>query len=83
MREAAMIERAMVEEHLQLAEKHVAQGDQHLADQRELIFQMERDGHDTTEARRLLRQFEELQELHIADRDRLRQEKASLDENSN
>ena len=78
-----MIERAMVEEHLELAEKHVALGQQHLANQRELIFQMEQDGHDTTEARRLLKQFEELQEMHLADRDRLRQEKASLDESSN
>ena len=78
-----MIERAMVEEHLRLAERRVEEGKQHLANQRELICQMERDGHDTNEARRLLKEFEELQELHLADRERLRQEKAELDKNSN
>ena len=73
----------MTEEHLQLANKHVAKGEQHLANQRELICQMERDGHNSTEARRLLKEFEELQAMHIADRERLLQEKAALHENPN
>lgn len=73
----------MLEQHLQLAAKHVAEGKQHLADQRELICRLERDGHDATEARRLLKQFEELQAMHTADRDRLLLEKATLRENPN
>jgi hypothetical protein len=35
---------------------------------------LERQSHDAGEARRLLRQFEELQALHVAGRDRLRRE---------
>jgi hypothetical protein len=39
-----------------------------------LIAELERDGHETVEARALLETFEELQAQHIADRDRLRRE---------
>jgi hypothetical protein len=34
---------------------------------------------DSTEARRLLRQFEETHALHVADRERLEEELAALD----
>ncbi len=64
----------LVREHLTQAERHVAEGERHVARQRELVAQLERDGHDTTAARKSLTQFEELQDMHIADRDRLRRE---------
>jgi hypothetical protein len=58
------------------AERHVNLGESHIARQREGVVELERDGHDTTEARRLLANFEELQGMHLADRDRIRYELA-------
>ena len=60
--------------HLELAERHVAEGEQHLARQRRLIAELERDGHDTALALELLREFERTQASHIQERDRLRAE---------
>src|SRR5262245_35859483 len=51
------IDRKILERHLQRAEKHVALGQEHLIRQRERIAQLERDGHDAVEARKLLAQF--------------------------
>jgi hypothetical protein len=68
------MDRAMKERHLALAERHVAQGERHIAQQRQLIAQIEQRGIDSKLARDLLQQFEEMQALHTADRDRLRQE---------
>jgi hypothetical protein len=65
------IDRQMLERHLQQARRHVAIGRDHVSRQRERVAQLERDGHDATDARRLLEQFEELQGMHIAHRDRL------------
>jgi hypothetical protein len=69
----------MTADHLAQAERHVAEGERHVARQRELIAELERDGHDTVQARELLVQFEGLQVMHVADRDRLRREFASLE----
>jgi len=66
------IDRATIEQHLTLAEKHVAQSIAHVARQRELVAKLEREGHDTLLATDTLAQFEGLLDLHIADRDRLR-----------
>jgi len=68
------IDRKMLERHLRQAERHVAAGQQHISRQRELIAQLERDDHDTSAAKSLLAQFEELQMMHIAHRDRLGRE---------
>ena len=68
------MERAVIEEHLALAERHVAQGEGHIRQQRELIVRLEREGQESAEARRLLNTFEELQGLHVADRNRLQAE---------
>ena len=73
-----MPDRAMVTAHLEQAERHVEQGARHVAEQRERVVVLQRDGHDTTEALLLLGQFEELQTLHVSDRDRLRLELAEL-----
>jgi hypothetical protein len=64
----------MLQRHLAQAEQHVALGDQQVARQRALVAELERDGHDTQSSRDLLEQFEEMQKLHIANRDRLRAE---------
>ncbi len=68
------MDRALMEKHLELAEEHVIKGARIVARQRELVQELERDGHNTMKARQTLAQFEELQELHIAERDRLRRE---------
>ncbi len=60
------------ERDLAQAERHVRLGEQHLALQRQLIAELERDGHDTVQAKAILRAFEETQALHIQHRDRLR-----------
>lgn len=64
----------MVLDHLEQARRHVAEGEKHVGSQRELVTQLERDGHDSTQARQLLREFEEVQRLHVEHRDRLEQE---------
>jgi hypothetical protein len=62
---------AMLGKHLAQVEEHVALGDRHLSRQREIIARLARGGHDTAAAVALLKQFEEIQELHCAHRDRL------------
>lgn len=66
------MDRSMLLDHLTQAERHVTQGEQHVSRQRELIAEMEQDGHNTAKAQQLLRLFEELLAMHIAARDRLR-----------
>jgi len=53
------------------AETNIEQGDRRVATQRRLIARLERDGHDTTEARKLLATFEERRSLSLAEWDRL------------
>jgi hypothetical protein len=74
-----MEDRAMIERHLALAEGHAIRGEGHIARQREIVAEMERDGHvDAAEtARELLATFEETQKSHVEDRDRLRAELAA------
>jgi hypothetical protein len=66
--------RELVRQHLELAERHISEGMRHIMRQRELIERLECSGHDTRDANRLLRQFEDVLELHVRDRDRLRKE---------
>jgi hypothetical protein len=66
----------MLAQHLAQAEDDVASGRRAIIRQRELILDLDRDGHETGEARRLLATFEEMQKLHVADRDRLLKELA-------
>lgn len=70
------METAVLLEHLAQAERHVRQGAEHIRRQREIIAELEGHGHDSTAAKKLLTQFEEMQALHIADRDRLKSELA-------
>ncbi len=64
----------MIEEHLALAKGHAARGQRIIEEQHRLIAWLEQDGHDTSQARALLREFEQMQALHLADRDRLEKE---------
>ena len=68
------MDRAIREQHLAQAEAHVVQGERTIARQQEIVARLARDGHDTKSSRELLVQFLELQAMHVADRDRLRQE---------
>jgi len=61
----------MLERHLIQAERHVAVAQEHVSRQHELVTQLKRDRRDASDATRLLELFEELQEMHIAHRDRL------------
>ena len=65
-----------------MIEDHLAQAERHVAEQRARVAALARDGHDTTESLLLLSQFQELQELHVTDRDRLRDELASCNASS-
>jgi hypothetical protein len=72
------MDRAMIELHLASAEEHVALGAATVERQREIIVKLERDGHGTIEAQRLLVYFEEQLAMHVADWDRLRKELAEI-----
>jgi hypothetical protein len=61
----------MTLQHLALARRHVEEGEAHIHRQRMVVTRLERDGHDASDARLLLLRFEELQAMHVADRDRL------------
>ena len=68
------MERHLVLDHLARAMRHVAEAERHIARQREIVAQLERDGHDTSASRKLLEQFEQFYKLHVEDRDRLEKE---------
>jgi hypothetical protein len=63
---------------LEMARHHVAMGEENIARLREIIARLERGGHDTSTTTELLARFEEIQRLHLADRDRLENELAQL-----
>jgi hypothetical protein len=71
-----MEDRATLLRHLEQARRHIAQAERHVARQREIVAQLERDGHDIYEAKRLLDQFEQFHTLQVTDRDRLEKELA-------
>ena len=64
-----MTTRAMILAHLWNAERHVAEGEDHLARQRDIILELRKAGRDTMQAEDLLRHFEASQAFHIAGRD--------------
>ncbi|MGY3530350.1 hypothetical protein [Bradyrhizobium sp. USDA 4452] len=65
------MDRVILEQHLALAERHAAQGRQHVARQENLIAELDRDGHDTTEARKVLDTLRITQALHEQDVERI------------
>ena len=66
--------RAMLLEHLATALRNVSDGERHIAQQHQIIASLECDGLDHSAAKAVLLQFEELQDMHIAERDRLKTE---------
>jgi len=72
--DCARMDRKMTEEHLVQAEDAVLAGESHVARQREIVSELEQKGQDATTARDLLVTFLDLQEQHVAHRDRLRHE---------
>jgi hypothetical protein len=57
--------------YLTRAEAHVAIGERFIAQHKTLMRELERGGRDIVRAWRLLETLEQLQALHVADRDRL------------
>jgi hypothetical protein len=74
----ARMDREMLKRHLAQGEENIATGDKNIARQRDVIAQLERDGHDTASARSFLREFEQLQAVLIAERERLLSELSEL-----
>jgi len=72
------MDRDILERQLTKAEEQVVIAAQNVARQRELVAQLERDGHDASQAHKMLEQFLKQQALHIADRDRLIKELSEL-----
>jgi len=68
------MERAALEDHLAAAERHLAEAEWQATNQRELVAELEHDGHDIVEPARLLAELEEVLAAHVADCDRLRKE---------
>ena len=70
------MDRATLKQHLALAEEHVAKSQEHITRQQELVAELECHGHTRVaeKAKRLLAQFLELDVLHVAHRDRLKQQ---------
>ena len=65
------MDRDTLKRHLTKVEEQVVIAAQNVARQRKLVAELERDGYDATQAKKMLEQFLEKQALHIADRDRL------------
>lgn len=66
--------RAMLEQHLMETEQHITRGEQLIAQQRDIIRRLQRDGRDTAKARELLAALEETQRAHVDARERIQQE---------
>lgn len=62
---------AKIRRNLQQAEAHVRRAAEHIATQKRIVAELEASGHGTGIARDLLKTFEEVEQTHIADRDRL------------
>jgi hypothetical protein len=65
------MDRTTLQQHLAQAERHAAEGRRHLARQEALVAELDRDGHDTTEARKVLATLRATQTLHEEDVGRL------------
>jgi hypothetical protein len=70
--------RQAMERHLAKAEEHIATGQRNIARQHKIIAELERDGHGTSTARKILQTFEELQHLQRQERDRAARELQDL-----
>jgi PAS domain S-box-containing protein len=69
---------ATLGKYLSVARRHIAAGERNVDRQRALVALLDRDGHDSQEAKRLLALFEDLQKLYIARRDQLEKELSEI-----
>jgi predicted RNA methylase len=58
------MDRSILEKHLAIAQQHVIEGMDHLAQQEQIVAELERDGHDTVEALKILAMLRDTQKLH-------------------
>jgi len=70
------MDRALLKLHLDLAEKHIAEGTEHVERQRRIVEELQRGGEDIRKSADLLELFEETLRTHIDERDRLLEELA-------
>lgn len=68
------MDRQTTAEHLAQAERHVAEGRHVIEIQQNIIAGLERVGHDSAQARKLLGTLQETQAMHLGERDRLQRE---------
>ena len=68
------MDRAMLVNRLAAAEGYVIEGAQHIETQRQIVDDLQSDGHPAAMACNLLRALEALQILYLAERDQLRKE---------
>ena len=69
-----ILERDLLRTSLAVAERHVAEAEHEVARQRMIVAGLALRGRDSGRATQLLRRFEKLLAMHVADRDRLRKE---------
>lgn len=58
------MDRSILEQHLARAQQHVIEGMDHLVRQEEVLAELERDGHDTAEALKILATLRDTQRQH-------------------
>jgi hypothetical protein len=73
------MDRYLILRHLAQARQHQAIGEAHLARQHEIIVELERDGHDSKEAKKLFAQFLIMQAMHIEHCSQLERELAEIE----
>lgn len=67
----SLMDRAVLLNHLALVERHVLEGERHLARQESMIAELDRDNHDTQGAYAVLETLRQTQANHIGERDRI------------
>jgi hypothetical protein len=72
------MDRSMLLDHLAQNRRHIEIGERHISRQREIVAELERGGYDSSRAKQLLHNFEELQKMHIAGWGRQRDWKSLL-----
>jgi hypothetical protein len=68
------MDKILIARHLSQAENHLRTAALHVENQRQLIADLERDGHSTLKAEALLDKFENSLSLHATNRDRIARE---------
>jgi hypothetical protein len=71
------MDRQMLLDHLEEAQRHISNGARLLERERAILEEQRRDGHDIKQAEALLQTMEELQQVHIDHLDLIRQHSRS------